>query len=86
MVDSMGYRLPATDSVFTYQLVLPELNNTKPQNWQVTLGTGSPNAPNPEYNKSHIRITQITWARWGMLLASLLLLGYYFYSKRPFSE
>jgi len=86
MVDSMGYRLPATDSVFTYQLVLPELDNAKPQNWQVTLGSGSPNAPNPEYNKSHIRTTQITWARWGMLFAGFLLLGYYFYFKRPFFE
>lgn len=86
MVDSMGYQLAPTDSVFTYQLVLPELDNAKTKNWQITFGPGSPNAPNPEYNKSHIRTTQITWSRWGILIAGLLLLGYYFYFKRSFFE
>ncbi len=85
-VDSMGYQIPVSDSVFTYQLLLPELDNSKPQHWQTTLGTGSPNAPNPQYVKSHIRAIQTTWIRWGVLLAGLILFGCYIYFKRPFFD
>lgn len=76
LVDSIGYRLPPQDSAFTISLLLPDLDNADPENWEARPGKGTPNAPNPYYLESRVRLAQARWLRWG-LGAGLLLLALY---------
>lgn len=78
-VDSTTYDLPPTDSVFTLNLLIPDLDNADPENWAIAPGEGSPNAANPYYLESKIRNSQKQWIRLGfgaglVLLCFLLLL------------
>lgn len=74
MVDSVAYDLLPTDSTFTLSLLLPTLNNADIENWEVRVGKGSPNAPNPYFVESTIRLKQKRWMEVG-LAAGVLLLG-----------
>jgi hypothetical protein len=77
-VDSVSYDLYPRDSAFTLNLLLPHLDNSDPENWEIVLGEGSPNAPNAYYVQSSIRIMQAQWMRigvaGGVFLLSLILL------------
>jgi hypothetical protein len=77
-VDSITYDLPPTDSVFTLNLLIPQLDNADPENWAIASGTGSPNAANPYYLESKVRLSQKRWIRIGfgagLVLVCLLLL------------
>ncbi len=77
-VDSLSYELPPVDSVFTLSLLLPGLNNSDPENWLMRFGEGSPNAANPYYVQSSIRMRQSQWiqvgAAAGVILLCLILL------------
>lgn len=77
-VDSVSYDLYPRDSAFTLNLLLPHLDNSDPENWEIVLGEGSPNAPNAYYVESSIRIMQAQWMRigvaGGVFLLSLILL------------
>lgn len=64
-VDSVGYLIDPRDSVFTFNLLLPDLDNSNMSNWELRPGEGSPNAPNPYYVQSSIRQEQELWMQIG---------------------
>jgi hypothetical protein len=74
MVDSVAYEVPPLDTAFTIGLLLPYLDNSDPDNWEVRLGDGSPNAANPYFMESRVRVVQEQWLHMG-LAAGVLLLG-----------
>jgi hypothetical protein len=72
-VDSTGYNLPPSDSVFTLNLLLPQLDNGDPDNWELTPGTGSPGAANAYYLISSIQIRRSHFIQAGAAAAVLVL-------------
>jgi hypothetical protein len=77
-VDSVGYDLQPTDSVFTLNLLLPSLENGDPANWELTPGHGSPGSANSYFLTSEIAgkrslFMQIGGAA-GLLVLALLAL------------
>lgn len=74
MVDSIAYEAPPLDTAFTLNLLLPYLDNSEKENWEVRLGDGSPNAANPYYVESRVRVAQEQWVQMG-LASGVLLLG-----------
>lgn len=81
MIDSFSYDIPATDTVFTFSLLLPSLDNAELKNWRQVRGFGTPNAPNPYYIESRIRYQQGQWGQIG-LAASALLIGVFLLGLR----
>jgi len=73
VVDSIYYELPPTDSVFTWSLLLPTLENGDAENWEMRPGVGSPNAPNPYFLESRIRTRQRHWLEIGMSVGVIVL-------------
>ena len=55
LIDSVAYDIPPIDSLFTLNLLIPNLDNGDMDNWEMRMGSGSPNAPNPYYVESRIR-------------------------------
>jgi hypothetical protein len=72
-VDSVSYALPPTDSVFTLNLLLPSLDNSDLDNWEVRWGPGTPNAANPYYVQSTLLHAQMTWMQMGLAIAVIIL-------------
>lgn len=72
-VDSVSYDIPPTDSVFTLNLLLPYLDNSDLDNWEVRWGPGTPNSANPYYVESSIRQVQEQWAQLGLATGIILL-------------
>lgn len=72
-IDSIYYELLPRDSSFTLSLLLPYLDNTDAENWELRKGVGSPKAPNPTYLESRAK-------KWrgqlilGLSIAALVLL------------
>lgn len=64
-VDSVAYVLPPTDSVFTFNLLLPHLNNANQENWESRNGLGTPCAANPYYVESALQVQQDRWMQVG---------------------
>ena len=73
MVDSMYYQLPPTDSIFTLSLLLPTLDNSDLENWEMRPGKGSPNAPNPYFLESRIQQMQRAWMEIGIAAGVVIL-------------
>jgi hypothetical protein len=73
-VDSTGYELLPSDSVFTLNLLLPHLDNGDPSNWELTPGTGTPAAANAYYLLSSIQFRRDLFLQIG-LAAGVLVLG-----------
>lgn len=65
-VDSFTYELPPIDSIFALSLLLPNLDNSQQDNWEIRLGKGSPNLPNPYFVESSIRHVQGYWLQMGV--------------------
>lgn len=76
-IDRFAYELAPNDSVFTFGLLLPGLDNSDQENWEINKGIGTPATANPYYLESRIRAEQEMWVRVGVgvgiLLSSLLL-------------
>lgn len=77
-VDSVDYDLVPMDTAFTLNLLLPHLDNSDRENWEVVTGSGSPNSPNAYYVESKIRTLQKQWMQTGvaggvMLICAILL-------------
>lgn len=72
-VDSFSYDIPPMDTTFSLSLLLPTLDNSDPENWEVKIGPGSPNLPNPYYVESRIRGIQEDWMQLGVALGTLIL-------------
>ena len=79
-VDSIGYLLTPMDTVFSYDLLLPELNNSDPENWAITFGNGSPGAANVFYVTSRIEARRSLWMQLGgsagVIVLCLILLHF----------
>lgn len=76
-VDSIGYTLPLTDSIFTLALLLPELDNALARNWTLQYGKGTPGAGNPQFVQSRIKARQDYWLRVGLGVGVLLLIIFF---------
>lgn len=72
-VDSISYEVPPTDSTFTLSLLLPTLDNSDIENWEIKSGVGSPNFPNPYYVESSIRQIQSQWMQVGLAAGVFML-------------
>ena len=76
-VNALSYTLPARpDSAFTYALVLPELDNTRPENWVVAPGPGTPGSPNPGHLQTSLLPRRTYWTRISIGVAVLLVVGF----------
>ena len=75
MVDSVGYLLEPTDSIFTYSLMLPELDNGNEDNWEQLKGSGTPGSGNPSFIEARIAAEQRLWMRIGAASAMLIVLS-----------
>jgi hypothetical protein len=64
-VDSTGYELEPSDSIFTLNLLLPTLDNGNPENWEITAGVGSPGAANAYFVASRIQGQRLLWMQIG---------------------
>ncbi len=82
MVDSIGYLLEPTDSIFTYNLLLPDLENGDQENWAISPGYGTPGSGNPYYIESKIRIEQERYIKIGAMTGLLLILIFLLGLKR----
>ena len=71
-VDSVAYILPPTDSTFTFNLLLPHLNNSDQENWESVNGLGTPCAANPYYVESTIQAQRDQWMQIGGALGVII--------------
>ena len=71
-VDSTGYHIIPLDSTFTMSLLLPHLDNSDLENWEVIKGYGTPNSENPYYLQSIIKAQQDLYLRIGVAVGLLL--------------
>ncbi len=78
VIDSIGYEIEPRDSAVTLNLLLPDLDNGDFENWEVVNGYGTPNAANPYYLESRVRIKQERWMQagsfFGVILVFMLLI------------
>ncbi|MEZ4985290.1 MAG: lamin tail domain-containing protein [Saprospiraceae bacterium] len=72
-VDSVSYELPPLDTAFTISLLLPHLDNADTENWEMRVGTGTPNAANPYLLNANVRTAQSQWMQIGVATGILLL-------------
>jgi hypothetical protein len=74
-VNSIRYELPPReDTVFTYALALPGLDNSRHRHWVAEAGPGTPGRANPAHLQSAIVTRQQFWVRVGVGFAVLLLI------------
>ena len=72
-VDSLAYEIDPMDSVFSYDLLLPELDNGKRGNWEVVMGNGTPGAANQYFLSSRIQARRDLWMQVGMARGVIFL-------------
>ncbi len=72
-IDSISYDLVPLDSTYTLSLLLPYLDNSDIENWEINFGLGSPNSANPYYLESRIAAEQEIWLRVGAGIGLLLI-------------
>ncbi len=73
VVDQFHYRLPPTDSLFTLNLLLPWLDNSSLENWEVRMDAGTPCFANPFYVQSVIQAQRTLWTQVGISAAVALI-------------
>ena len=71
-VDSTGYHIVPLDSTYTMSLMLPHLDNSDMENWEIVRGYGTPNTENPFYLQSLIKAQQSLYLRIGVAVGVLL--------------
>ena len=72
-IDNFSYSLPPSDSIFTLNLLLPTLDNSDLENWEIRNGLGTPNSANPYYVESRIRGIQNQWIQIGIAAGALII-------------
>ncbi len=72
-VDSLAYQLEPMDSVFSFDLLLPTLDNGDQGNWEIVTGNGSPGAANQYYLTSSIQARRDLWMQIGGALGVVFL-------------
>lgn len=85
IIDSVVYELSNMKSAFTLSLKMPELDNSILANWDIMMGLGTPNAPNPSYvthletqSKQHQQI--LTYG--GMAVLLVFGTGFWMWRKK----
>lgn len=73
LVDSIIYEVPPIDTVFTMNLLLPNLDNADFENWELLRGIGTPNAANRYYVESTIQARRELWIEIGIAAGVILL-------------
>ncbi|HHM20628.1 MAG TPA: spore coat protein CotH [Bacteroidetes bacterium] len=81
-VDSVGWTLDPQDTVFSYDLLLPTLDNSDPSNWEITFGNGSPGAANQFYLVSRIEARRHLWMQIGTALGVIFICLILLYIRR----
>jgi len=81
-VDKFQYDIRPRDSIFSLNLLLPNLDNANIENWEALVGNGSPGRPNAYYLESRIETTQAIWARVGAAAGVLLVLLFMLIRKK----
>jgi hypothetical protein len=81
-VDSVSYDLLPMDSSFTLNLLLPDLDNGDPNNWELTPGTGSPGSANAYYVISRIDGRRSLFMQMGVAMGVLALGGLALWLRR----
>lgn len=81
-IDSVSYDLTPSDTAFTLNLLLPWLDNSNADNWEIRKGIGSPNSANQYYVESRIQATQQMWLEIGGAFAVILLCVLALYFRR----
>ena len=81
-IDSVSYKLIPTDTVFTLNLLLPWLENSSLDNWEIRRGIGTPNAANPYYVESRIQLRQQQWMEIGGAVTVILICMLALYFRR----
>ncbi|HMQ47345.1 MAG TPA: CotH kinase family protein [Saprospiraceae bacterium] len=76
MVDSVAYEILPIDSAYTLSLLLPNVDNSDQENWEIRLGDGSPSAANPYYLESTVKQVQQHWVQFGLSAGVFLLSGF----------
>ncbi len=71
-IDSVAYQLIPSDSIFSLSLLLPYLDNSDQENWQIMLGGGTPGYANPYYLESRLVARQHAWLRVGVAIVTLI--------------
>ncbi|WP_198661799.1 CotH kinase family protein [Lewinella sp. IMCC34183] len=75
-VNAISYQLGETaDTVFTYALALPGLDNGRREHWVREASSGTPGTANPEHLQSSVMTRQRFWLRVGVGVALLVLVG-----------
>ena len=72
-VDSLTWELEPLDSTFSYDLLLPELDNGNPGNWEIVMGNGTPGTANQYFLISSIQARRDLWMQIGMALGVIFL-------------
>lgn len=72
-VDSLSYELEPMDTFFSYDLLLPELDNGHNGNWEIVMGNGTPGAANQYYLTSRIQAKRDLWMQVGVALGVIFL-------------
>ena len=79
-IDSVSYEITSMKKTFSLSLLLPSMDNSDPTNWEVNIGKGTPEGPNPFYLYSEIKSEQEQWIRIGIgvgiFLCAMLLLTF----------
>ena len=81
-VDKFQYDIRPRDSIFTLNLLLPNLDNADIENWEALVGNGSPGRPNAYYLESRIQATQELWVRLGAATGIILVLFFMLIRKK----
>jgi len=85
MIDSVIYELSKMQSAFTLSLKSPEMENSLLSNWDVMMGTGTPNAANPSYVtilETELEQQKSLFTYIGLALLIIISLGLFIWFKR----
>jgi hypothetical protein len=74
IIDSISYRVEPALGDYTIDLLLPSLDNAKPNHWAVHLGMGSPALDNPMLLSKITGAQKDTWLRIGLAIGLLMLI------------
>jgi CotH kinase protein/Chitobiase/beta-hexosaminidase C-terminal domain/Lamin Tail Domain len=82
LINHAQYQVEPSDSTYTIQLLTPELNNSDPKNWVISLGRGTPSSANAYYAQAIIQTQQKIWVKYGLFAAALLIFSTLLYIKK----
>ncbi|MCB0704799.1 MAG: CotH kinase family protein [Saprospiraceae bacterium] len=72
-VDHFSYNLAPQDSIFSLNLLLPQLDNANQANWEMLIGTASPDAANTYYVQSTLKERRDLWLQIGGAFGVIIL-------------